>query len=324
MKSITMTLASLAFLSTSALAATNSTSTTTEEAKKKEPLLKLNFYSEMYADAADINRNDNSGVASYNYLGFTHKLNKTESLQLRAVFETAPKSFEVADIDASFAKAAQSNKTALDAGDIETRSGTVKDSQEFGLGDWVLRYSNSKASFLGEDASAQVRIYMPTSDASKETGKWSLRMYGIKPIGKIGKTDLSALFIPRFIGYTRDHDGQNNFDGIVSFDTSTDITDSFSVSTSTYLRKLLYNNGQRRRDGGKDLDGNVLPDTFAYNDDNDRTLGYMELYLSFKASDALTVMAYGSHSRDLNSDRRFVLFDEDETSYGLILSAGLQ
>ncbi|MEZ4872551.1 MAG: hypothetical protein R2827_10000 [Bdellovibrionales bacterium] len=54
-------------------------------------------------------------MSSYNYMGFTTKLSKTENFQLRAVFETGQASVEgIANIDKSFQGKAQINPSEVE------------------------------------------------------------------------------------------------------------------------------------------------------------------------------------------------------------------
>ncbi|MEZ4872550.1 MAG: hypothetical protein R2827_09995 [Bdellovibrionales bacterium] len=147
-------------------------------------------------------------------------------------------------------------------------------------------------------------------------------MYATVPLGELAAMKWSASFVPNVHFYTKRPEGQNGLDGLMTLDGTYSFNDDYSLTASVYYRPLWYNTGQRFRLGGLDVNGNRQDPTFS-SQQGLVELGYAYLYFSAAVTENLNIDLYAEHRRDLSATNPFILFNEDETSYGLVLSTSL-
>lgn len=189
--------------------------------------------------------------------------------------------------------------------------------KEFKAGDLALVYGNKKLTSLwGEKLSLQTRLYLPTGESSRETGKIGFRNdFSLdKPIS--GKWTADFGFSPRIYGYTKDQAGQNQLITLTGAGMKYAITDNFSARGG--LDYITFHTAAGNKVSKND-DGSLKAVNSAANSDELD----ISITLELAVNDNLTLTGALYHERDVRSTNAFSLFKDSESKYYLELIASL-
>jgi hypothetical protein len=267
---------------TTATTATSPASTVSVSAAQVAPTKKvtLNYTAENAAQMRAANTDKPGVLESQQHIGAKYAFDADRTLQVRQYF---------------FYNATDKART-----------------NEWAIGDTAFHYADKKATTIGNaPILGAARLYVPVSEASRDTGKYELRLYGSVERDLGNGFNLEAIVNPRIYGYTENQDAQKGFRILPAISVEKNLAGGVSPFVGGYTDHTWFHDGSVGT-------GKAKKDPAANKD-----LFVSSIGVGYSPIKALNIKFYVETEDDLSDNKNFVLFDDQTSTYYLDIGVTL-